>query len=224
MKKTISTFIKASVVTACVMGVVTLNAWWCQHCQRNHRGRVCPVTGNTQYGCGPAYGCWERDVDSDDEEVFIQDIMRRRQARAQEREDKIFNHLRRHGSVAELNRFVRKTQEVVENRGFRMVVDGGGFFQVVPQGPLPGGFRIEVVRGNDVPPPPYGCHHPFGAYGCADEFGPVFDFPGFGCHEDFVPPPPPYGYGCYPDRDYYGCGDPYYGCHHHHFGDYGCRY
>jgi hypothetical protein len=82
MKKTISTIIKASLVTAGVMGVVTLNAWWCHLCQRDHRGRVCPITGNAQYGCGgygcgPAYSCWEQEVDSDDEAALMQDIMRR---------------------------------------------------------------------------------------------------------------------------------------------------
>jgi hypothetical protein len=150
-------------------------------------------------------------------------MARRRRARVQGREDKIFSHLRRHGSVAELNQFVRKTQELVENRGYRMVVGADGFFQVIPQGPLPHGFRLDVVRGHGVPPPPL---HPF--LGCDFDFGRPFlpfgcedAFDAFGCHEDFGSQFLPYG--CHP-HGHYGCEHfvPY-GCYPHYDCHYGCE-
>ncbi|MDR1255113.1 MAG: hypothetical protein LBJ78_03795 [Puniceicoccales bacterium] len=49
MNKIISTFIKVGFIAAGLMGEVTLNAWWCEHCNRPHSGR-CPVTGHTEHG------------------------------------------------------------------------------------------------------------------------------------------------------------------------------
>ncbi|MDR1255043.1 MAG: hypothetical protein LBJ78_03425 [Puniceicoccales bacterium] len=235
MNKTISTIIKAGFITAGLMGAVTLSAWWqCPYCGERHTGRVCPVTGNTQYGCGPAYGCWGDEVASDDEDVLFQAMARRRQTRTQGREDKVFDHLRRHGSINDLNSFVRKTQDMLANRNLRMVVGQGGYYQVIPEaGQLPQGFHFDViqVRGQGfppAPPPPHFAHHfdPHFHFGCMDEFD------AFGCHEGFAPQFQPYGchydddygpYGCYPRRDYdpYGCGSPY---GRPTFGGYGCRY
>ncbi|MDR2396284.1 MAG: hypothetical protein LBD69_00240 [Puniceicoccales bacterium] len=48
MQKTTSTFIKASLVTVGVMGVITLNAWWCNYCQMEHAGKVCPAMGEVR--------------------------------------------------------------------------------------------------------------------------------------------------------------------------------
>ncbi|MDR0755416.1 MAG: hypothetical protein LBE99_00680, partial [Puniceicoccales bacterium] len=71
-------FIKTSLVMASLMGAITLNAWHCNHCNRDHRGRVCPATGHTQdtqyFGCGDPYGCWRMDVDSDDAAAAIQNM------------------------------------------------------------------------------------------------------------------------------------------------------
>ncbi|MDR1255235.1 MAG: hypothetical protein LBJ78_04420 [Puniceicoccales bacterium] len=50
MSKTISTIIKAGFITVGLMGAVTLNAWWCEHCKRDHISQRCPITGNTKNG------------------------------------------------------------------------------------------------------------------------------------------------------------------------------
>ncbi|MDR0647624.1 MAG: hypothetical protein LBF43_04305, partial [Puniceicoccales bacterium] len=128
----------------------------------------------------------ESDVDSDDEDNFVQEMARRRRARVQGREDKIFSHLRRHGSVAELNQFVRKTQRMLSDRGLRMAIGQGGYYEVIPEeNEVPQGFRLLVIPGEGQRPGPA-----LPRYWEVD-----FDDPQLGCHHprlgcDHRPPPP----------------------------------
>ncbi|MDR0755307.1 MAG: hypothetical protein LBE99_00075 [Puniceicoccales bacterium] len=197
MKQIMSKFLKTSLVAAGLMGVVTLNAGWCNHCNRDHRGRVCPATGHTQdtqyFGCGDPYGCWRMDVDSDDEDAYLEDQMRDRAARHRKQHDDVVGYARR-ANPRELDALVGDMGDVLEARGFHIARDDGGRYGVVPAGrQLAQGFH-PIVHGQGVPPPHF--DRPF-LFGCEDEFD------GFGCHADFAPPP----YGCY-----------------HRFRGYGCRY
>ncbi|MDR0755966.1 MAG: hypothetical protein LBE99_03585 [Puniceicoccales bacterium] len=53
MKQIMSKLLKTSLVAAGLMGVVTLNAWWCDDCQMEHRGPICHVSGKTAAGIDP---------------------------------------------------------------------------------------------------------------------------------------------------------------------------
>ncbi|MDR0755306.1 MAG: hypothetical protein LBE99_00070 [Puniceicoccales bacterium] len=149
-------FIKTSLVTVGLLGAITLNAWWCHHCGRNHGG-ACP----DPFGCGGGYGCGLV-VDSDEEDELTQNLQQQQQAigrhiqaieqqkqrRAQERENKVFGRLEQNANVAEWNRFVRKTQDTLANRSLRMVVGPGGHYQVIPEDrQLPQGFHLDVIPG-----------------------------------------------------------------------------
>lgn len=69
MKKIMHSILKSSLVAAGVMGVVPLNAWWCEDCKLDHRGQVCPVSGKGPDG--HRHEGWEQDVDEDDKNAIV---------------------------------------------------------------------------------------------------------------------------------------------------------
>ncbi|MDR1254721.1 MAG: hypothetical protein LBJ78_01680 [Puniceicoccales bacterium] len=96
MQKTVCIIIKAGFVAAGLMGVVTLNAWHCEHCQMEHEGPVCPISGNSPGGS--KYDSWEDEVNPEDEKKVLQELKQRFKARSQKRRKGSVPHLPRDAS------------------------------------------------------------------------------------------------------------------------------